>query len=259
MKRRLLLQAATMGTIAGIGLACIQIHPPTQCQLYVPDTKWSQAGLQAVLESPSNRNCPVSLPNFRYLIDYHAVISAPYGVPALLTFGQNQVETRIFDAEGFQAGTSFGNFGVGNDGREYAHDQGFYYAGQISATSKLQQDAAHTLVPLSSSAGGGTAQNSIYIPYQCCQVQTLAAALPKAPRGTTVKIRTWTNFTSPSYAWYLNGVQILERPCTTCNLVSPGAEYSRTMSTAGTFTWKIIIAGTYAGQSKTIQFNMVVN
>jgi len=30
------------------------------------------------------------------------------------------------------------------------------------------------------------------------------------------------------------------------------------MNTVGTFTWKIAISGTYTGQSRVMQFNMVV-
>ena len=256
MTRRTALQFVVVAGITVIGSACTEVY--RGCQLYVPDDKWSRARIEVVLQDPSNRNCPLSLTAAGMNQNYLARITAPYGTPALQPFGEPGVETLIFDAHFRTSGHSLGYFGVGADGREVANDQGFYYAGQAGPTTSLQQDVADTYIELSQSAGGGAARNSVYLPYTCCQVQTLVAALPRTPRGSTVTIRTWNGYTFPRYAWYLNGAQIFVKSCITCNPASPGAVYSRVMNTVGTFTWKIAISGTYTGQSRVMQFNMVV-
>jgi hypothetical protein len=252
-----LLRVVSASAGAALVLACTVIDQQTQCQIYAPDDAWVSRGLHVEVIAPSNRQCPLSLDFFRQSIDYAADIDAPNGTTA----EGGQVNTSIWDVNNTRTGTSLGYFFVGSDGRMHANDQGFYFAGNAGATTKLQQDRADTYVTL---VGGGTATNSIYLPYTCCNGQAvtfaIAGALPRAKRGTTVTVRTWNNFMWTKFRWYLNGVEILVAPPGggLGNPVPPGGIYSRAMNTIGTYTWKIRIQGSRPGEDKLLTFPMVI-
>jgi hypothetical protein len=258
MKPRCVVQAAALSAVATMGIACLQIDGRSNCQLYAPDEKWVRAGIHVVMQAPSEVQCPLSLTHYGMSQSYLAHIDAPAGTPLVKPLGVPQVNTTIWDVNGLQSGYSLGLFGFGTDLREHANDEGFYYAGRGGATTTaLQQDQADTYIELSPSAGGGVATSTVFLPYTCCPYSTLVSGLPKIRRGTTVTIRTWTSYTMPKWHWYINGVEQLVSTGLT-NPVPPGAKYSKTMNTPGTFAWKIVISGSRPGESKTLQFKMLV-